>query len=92
MGYVPDAVVGVAPNPDAPKDDLAVYQTKVEDASFVLSGMLFAMESDLQKRFENMSAFEMIIDLKDVFAPQARWRGTKFPSCSSLPVWTNTVV
>jgi hypothetical protein len=32
--------------------------------------MLFAMESDLQKCFEKMSAFEIIIDLKSVFAPQ----------------------
>jgi hypothetical protein len=32
------------------------------------------MESDLQKRFEKMSAFEIIsiIDLTTIFAPQAR--------------------
>jgi hypothetical protein len=30
------------------------------------------MESDLQKRFEKMSAFEIITDLKAIFAPQAR--------------------
>jgi hypothetical protein len=35
MGYVLDAAVGVAPKPDAPKDNLAVYETKLEDASFV---------------------------------------------------------
>jgi hypothetical protein len=29
------------------------------------------MESDLQKRFEKMSAFEIITDLKVIFAPQA---------------------
>jgi hypothetical protein len=34
--------------------------------------MLFAMESDLQKRFEKMGAFEIITDLKAVFPPQAR--------------------
>jgi hypothetical protein len=33
--------------------------------------MLFAMESDLQIRFEKMSAFEIITDLKAIFAPQA---------------------
>jgi hypothetical protein len=33
--------------------------------------MLFAMESDLQKRFEKMSAFEIITILKAIFAPQA---------------------
>ena len=30
------------------------------------------MEPELQKRFENMSAYEIIKDLKAVFAPQAR--------------------
>jgi hypothetical protein len=34
--------------------------------------MLFAVESDLQERFEKMSAFEIITDLQAVFAPQAR--------------------
>jgi hypothetical protein len=34
--------------------------------------MLYAMESDLQKRFEKMSAFGIITNLKAVFAPQAR--------------------
>jgi hypothetical protein len=34
--------------------------------------MLFAMESDMQKRFEKMSAFKIITDLKAIFAPQAR--------------------
>jgi hypothetical protein len=71
MGYVLDAIVGDAPKPDVPKDEKAIYQTKVEDALFVQSGMLFAMESDLQKCFEKMSIFEMIIDFKAVFAPQA---------------------
>jgi hypothetical protein len=35
MGYVLDAAVGAAPKPNAPKDNLAVYQTKLEDASFI---------------------------------------------------------
>ena len=34
--------------------------------------MLYAMELELQKRFEKMNAFEIIEDLKAVFAPQAR--------------------
>jgi hypothetical protein len=34
--------------------------------------MLFAMESDMQKRFEKMSAFEIITDLKAIFAPEAQ--------------------
>jgi hypothetical protein len=72
MGYVFDATVGEAPKEDASKDDKAIYQTKVDDASFVQSGMLFSIESDLQKCFEKMSSFEIINYLKAVFAPRAR--------------------
>jgi hypothetical protein len=43
MGYVLDAAMGATPKLDASKDDQAVYQTKVDDASFVQSGMLFTM-------------------------------------------------
>ena len=32
--------------------------------------MLYAMEADLQKRFEKKSVYEIITDLKAVFAPQ----------------------
>ena len=34
--------------------------------------MLYALEADLQKRFESLSAYEIITNLKTVFAPQAR--------------------
>src|ERR1041384_2574018 len=34
--------------------------------------MLYSMEAELQKRFEKMGAYEIITDLKAVFAPQAR--------------------
>jgi hypothetical protein len=72
MGYVLDVVVGDAPKEGAPTNEKNVYQTKVGDSAFVQSGMLFAMKSDLQKCFENMSAFEIITDLKAVFAPRVR--------------------
>jgi hypothetical protein len=72
MGYVLDDAIGDVPSGDASKDDKAVYQTKVDDASFVQSGMMFAMESDLQKHFKKMGAFEIITNLKAGFAPQAR--------------------
>jgi hypothetical protein len=92
MGYVLDATVGEGPKSGATNDEKAVYQTKVDDASFVQSGMMFAMESDLQKRFEKMSAFEIITDLKDVLDLRRGRRGTRLPSCSSPPVWMNTAV
>jgi hypothetical protein len=43
MGYVLDATMGDASKANASKDDQAVYQTKVDDTSFVQSGMLFFM-------------------------------------------------
>ena len=72
MNYVLEAALGDAPADTASQDDKNVYQSKVDDSSIVQSGMLYAMEPELQKRFENMSAFEIIKDLKAVFAPQAR--------------------
>ena len=59
----------MTPAGDASEDDKKVYQTKSEDSSFVQSGMLYTMEADRQKHFEKMSAFEIISDLKAVFAP-----------------------
>ena len=44
----------------------------MDESTIVKSGMLFAMEAELQKHFEEMSAFEIIIVLNNVFAPQAR--------------------
>jgi hypothetical protein len=69
MGYVRDVAVGDAAKEDASKDEKAIYQTKVDDSSFVQSVMLFAMVSDLQKSFEKMSAFEIITDLNAIFVP-----------------------
>src|SRR4051812_4920571 len=34
--------------------------------------MLYSMEAELHKRFERMGAYEIITDLKAIFAPQAR--------------------
>ena len=55
VGYVIEAAIGDAPADDASEDEKKVYQSKVDDSSFVQSGMLYAMEPDLQKRFEKMS-------------------------------------
>jgi hypothetical protein len=70
MGYVLDAAVGATPKGDASNKEKAVYQTKVDDSSFVHSGMLYVMESDLQKCFEKMSAFEIITDLNEENMPE----------------------
>jgi hypothetical protein len=72
MAYVRDATIGAVPKEGASNNEKAVYQTKVDDSSFIQSGMLYATESDLQKCFEKMSEFEIITDLKAIIAPQAR--------------------
>jgi hypothetical protein len=68
MGYVLDATIGDAPADCISTNEKNGYQTKVDDSYLVQSGMLHAMESDLQKSFEKMSAFEIITDIKEVFA------------------------
>jgi hypothetical protein len=50
IGYVLDAAIGDAAKVGTSNDEKAVYQTKVDDTSFMQSGMLFAMESDMQKK------------------------------------------
>ena len=72
MSYVLDVALGDVPAEDSHQDEKNIYQTKVDESTIVKSGMLFAMEAELQKRFEGMSAFEIINDLNAVFAPQAR--------------------
>jgi hypothetical protein len=72
MAYSLDATTGDVPKEGSSNDEKNVYHTKVDESSLVQSGMLYAMESDLQKHFEKMSAFEIITNLKAVFAPQAR--------------------
>jgi hypothetical protein len=51
--------------------------------------MLFAMESDMQKRFEKMSIFEIITNLKAIFAPQT-WV-ERYEASELFSVWMNTV-
>jgi hypothetical protein len=92
MGYALDATVGEGPKLGASNDEKAVYLTKVDGASFIQSSMLFAMESDLQKRIERMSVFEIITDLKAILHIRRGRIGMRLPRCSSPPVWTNTIV
>src|SRR3954470_4415360 len=72
MAYVLEAALGDAPLADASQDEKNVYLSKSDDYNLVQSGMFYSMEDELQKRFERMSAYEIITELKAVFAPQAR--------------------
>ena len=72
MSYVLETALGDAPATTATPAEKNVYLIKSDDSSLVQKGMLYAMEAELQKRFESLSAYEIITDLKTVFAPQAR--------------------
>src|ERR1044072_6838165 len=72
MAYVLEDALGDAPADDASQDEKNVYLSRTDDYDLVQSRMLYSMEAELQKRFERMGAYEIITDLKAVFAPQAR--------------------
>src|ERR1043165_6686029 len=71
MAYVLEGALGDAPADDASQDEKNVYLSRTDDYNLVQSGMLYSMEADLQKHFERMGAYEIITNLKAVFAPQA---------------------
>src|SRR3954465_6578721 len=72
MAYVLEVVLGDKPPANASQDEKNVYLSKTDDYNLVQSGMIYSMEAELQKRFERMGAYEIITDIKAVFAPQAR--------------------
>src|SRR3954467_14649218 len=72
MSYVLETALGDAPATTANPAEKKVYLIKSYDSSLIKKDMLHAMEAELQKRFESFSAYEIITDLKTVFAPQAK--------------------
>src|SRR3954465_2676994 len=71
--YVLENALGDAPAVDAPADERAVYQSHKDDYGVIKSTMLFAMESDLQNRFEDYPGpFEILEELKTMFQTQDR--------------------
>src|SRR3954465_5270732 len=72
MAYVLEGALSDEPPADASQDEKNVYLSKADDYNLVQSGMLYSIKVELQKRFERMGAYEIITDLKAIFAPQAR--------------------
>src|SRR3954466_15900403 len=71
--YVLEKALGDAPAIDAPTDKKAVYQSCKDDYDLIKIAMLYAMESDLQNRFEEFAGpFEILEELKNMFQTQAR--------------------
>ena len=70
--YVLDKPLGDAPAEDATEDDKNVYGSRSDDYIIVRCGILQSLEADLQKRFENHGAYEMVEELKTMFQTQDR--------------------
>ena len=69
--YVLDAPLGPPPAPDAPDEEKNVYITRQEDHNLVHCGILYGLEPELRKRFENGNAFDTMGELKMIFDTHA---------------------
>src|SRR4051794_4598399 len=69
--YVLDAPLGDPPAADAPEEVKNVYLSQKEDYGVVQCAILYGLESELQKRFENRDPYEIIKELKMIFETHA---------------------
>src|SRR4051812_24164590 len=65
--YVLEAPLGPQPFEDAPDEEKNVYQTRQEDQNLVHCGILYGLEPELRKRFENNTTYDTIQELKMIF-------------------------
>ena len=83
--YVLEAPLGPPPFDDAPDEEKNVYQTRQEDHNLVHCGILYGLEPELRKRFENGNAFDTMGELKMIFdthaAVESYNASEKFFSC-----------
>ena len=70
--YVLEAPLGNAPGFPATQDIMNVWQSRSDDYTLVQCGMLYSLESGLQKCFEQHGAYVMFQELKMVFQAHAR--------------------
>ena len=69
--YVLDAPLGDQPADDASEEDKNVYLTQQEDHNIVHCGIMYGLEHELRKRFENINAFHTMGELKLIFDTHA---------------------
>src|SRR3954471_9108624 len=72
MDYVLEEALPAAPAEDASQDDKNVYVIKVDDHTAVQCLMLTCMDTELRKRFENFTIFDMVTQLNALYLKQAR--------------------
>jgi hypothetical protein len=66
-GYVLEAPLGNPPAEDAPDEEKNVFLTCKEDHYLVHSGILYGLEPELRKCFENNNAYDTMGELKLIF-------------------------
>src|SRR4051812_20381285 len=83
--YMLEASLGPPPFDDAPDEEKNVYQTRQEDHNLVHCGILYGIDPELRKRFENGNAFDTMGELKIIFNTHAAIKSynasEKFFSC-----------
>src|SRR3954471_3057751 len=72
MDYVLEEALPAAPAEDASQDDKNVDATKVDDHTAVQCLMLTCMDTELQKRFDKFTIFDMVEQLNALYLKQAR--------------------
>ena len=70
--YVLDEPLPEEPVDNAPRAEKNAYEKHHNDSIDVACLMLATMSSELQKDLENMEAYDMIFNLKEMFQQQAR--------------------
>ena len=70
--YVLDEPLPEEPGDYAPRAEKNAYEKHHNDSIDVACLMLATMSSELQKDLENMEAYNMILNLKEMFQQQAR--------------------
>jgi hypothetical protein len=84
-GYVLEAPLGNPPAEDAPGEEKNIFLTRKEDHSLVHCGILYGLEPELRKHFENSNAYDTMGELKLIFdshtAVESYDASKKFFSC-----------
>src|SRR5215216_7753952 len=71
LTYVPDAPLGDPPAATATDELKNVYLTRKNQYSIVQCAILYGLESELQKRFENHDPHDIVHELKMIFEAHA---------------------
>ena len=72
IAYVLDALLLESPSVDASVEDQITYQKHLDDSMISACIMLASMSPELQKQHEDMTAYDIVAHLKELFHEQAR--------------------